>query len=205
MKYLKTLFSAVLAGICIGIGGTVCLSVDNRIMGAFLFSIGLFMIVTNGFSLFTGKVGYLLENKPAYLLDLLIIWIGNFIGTNITALVLLLTRLEISSEKMVQIKISDNPLSIFILSIFCGMLMFLAVNGYKTVPESNGAGKCIAVILPVAVFILCGFEHCVANMFYFALAQAWSLKSILYVLLMTLGNALGSLIFASFMKTKKAV
>ena len=43
----------------------------------------------------------------------------------------------------------------------------------------------------MTVFILCGFEHCVANMFYFTVGRAWSGKAVLYLLIMTAGNAAG--------------
>ena len=44
------------------------------------------------------------------------------------------------------------------------------------------------------VFILAGFEHCVANMFYFSVANLWSLRTVLYLLVMTAGNMVGGLI-----------
>ena len=46
----------------------------------------------------------------------------------------------------------------------------------------------------MCVFILCGFEHCVANMYYFTMGGAWSGRAILYLLVMTLGNAVGGVI-----------
>ncbi len=49
--------------------------------------------------------------------------------------------------------------------------------------------------LGVMVFILCGFEHCVANMYYFSVAGMWSGKTLLYLLVMTLGNAVGGVVF----------
>ena len=52
------------------------------------------------------------------------------------------------------------------------------------------------------VFILCGFEHCVANMFYFSVANAWSGKTVLYLLVMTLGNSCGGLILPLCRKLK---
>lgn len=193
---LKTLYSAFLAGICIGIGGTVFLSVENRVVGAFLFATGLTMIVTAKLNLFTGKVGYALINPPSYLGTLGLIWLGNFAGTAAIALLMRLTRSPIDSMAMCMVKTGDSPLSIFILSIFCGALMYLAVNGYKSIPDAFG--KYIVVILGVMAFILCGFEHCVANMFYFTLAGAWNVKSFLYLLIMTAGNSVGSLLFAGF-------
>ena len=58
MKYLKTFVLAVLAGISIGLGGLVFLSVDDRVIGAALFTIGLFTVCTFGLNLYTGKVCY---------------------------------------------------------------------------------------------------------------------------------------------------
>ena len=200
VKYCKTFWLAVLAGICIGIAGTVYLSVENKIVGAFLFSLGLLTIVTNRLMLFTGKVGYLFENKPKYLLELLIIWLGNFAGTGAVALAIRCTRSTVSSAVLCETKLADNPISILILSIFCGALMFIAVNGYRKTEQDFG--KIIMVILPVAVFILCGFEHCVANMFYFWLADAWGLRTVLYLLLMTVGNGIGSVLFWTVERTR---
>lgn len=50
----------------------------------------------------------------------------------------------------------------------------------------------------VIVFILCGFEHCVANMFYFSVARSWSFKTILYTFIMILGNSIGSIFIAFY-------
>ena len=50
----------------------------------------------------------------------------------------------------------------------------------------------------VMAFILCGFEHCVANMFYFSIAGIFSLKVFGYLLIMILGNSIGSIIIALY-------
>ena len=50
------------------------------------------------------------------------------------------------------------------------------------------------MIFGVMVFILCGFEHCVANMFYFSAANVWGGRALGYMLVMTLGNACGGVI-----------
>ena len=62
MSRVKVFLSAVLAGMCIGFGGLVFLMLDNKIVGAALFTIGLFVICTFGFHLFTGKVCYVFQN-----------------------------------------------------------------------------------------------------------------------------------------------
>ena len=193
----KILIKAILAGIMISIGGTIYLSLENKMVGAFLFSIGLFMICVNGYNLYTGKIGYIIERKKGYLIELLITLIGNFIGTVSCGLVLSYTRINSSikevAAKICTTKLNDNLLSIFILSIFCGMLMYLAVDLYK---KKTDFGRYLGIFLGVTVFILAGFEHCVANMYYFTVADMWEAKTLLYVLIMILGNSVGSIIIS---------
>ena len=194
-RYIDILLKAILTGFAIGIGGIVNLSCDNRYMGAFLFGLGLFVILTFGLMLFTGKVGYAVENKPKYLVDLAVIWAGNFIGAYLTGLLITLTRAGAAiAEKaagLCQTKLADSIPSLLILSFFCGMLMFIAADGYKTF--KNPVAQMLVVFLPVMVFILSGFEHCIANMFYFSAAGMIDLTSVLYIVLMSLGNALGGI------------
>lgn len=197
MKYnIEILIKSILAGIMIGIGGTIYLSLDNKIVGSILFAIGLFIIVVYSFNLYTGKIGYLINNfNKKYIRELIITLIGNFIGTFFVGFVLRYTRIYTSiSDKakgLVDIKLNDTLISILILSFFCGILMYLAVNTYKEVKD---IGKYLAVFLGVIVFILCGFEHCIANMYYFSVSSIWSLNTLLYLLVMILGNSLGGIL-----------
>ena len=194
-KFTDIFLRAILTGFAIGIGGIVYLSCDNRYIGSFLFGTGLFVILSFGFNLFTGKVGYAVENKPSYIIDLLVIWLGNLAGTAATGGLILLTRVSPTiSEKasgLCDTKLSDGLLSILVLSFFCGMLMFIAADGFKKI--ENPVGKMLVIFLPVMVFILSGFEHCVANMFYFTAGMAWSLKAFGYLLVMSIGNAIGGM------------
>ena len=91
-----------------------------------------------------------------------------------------------------QVKTSDSLLSIFLLACFCNLLIFLAVDGFRH--NHHELGKYLGLFFGVTVFILCGFEHCVANMFYFAVANWWSPHTLLYLLVMTLGNSVGGLL-----------
>ena len=192
---INILVRAFLTGIAIGIGGAVFLSCESKVVGAFLFGTGLFTILTFGFYLYTGKVGYIVENKPEYIGEVALIWLGNLIGTFVSARLLLLTRVAGIASKaasMCEVKMNDSLVSLFVLAIFCGMLMFIAADGYKKI--NHATGKCLAIFLPVMAFILSGFEHCIANMFYFSLADAWTVKSFGYLLVMTLGNAAGGML-----------
>ncbi|MBQ8176527.1 MAG: formate/nitrite transporter family protein [Oscillospiraceae bacterium] len=194
-RFVDVFLRAVMTGFAIGIGAVVSLCCDNKYLGAFLFGTGLFVILSFGFNLYTGKVGYAVEEKPRYILDVAVIWLGNLAGTAAMGAMILCTRLADTvvpkAVEMCEAKLSDTPISIFILAIFCGMLMFIAADGYKKIDSS--VGKTLAIFLPVMVFILSGYEHCIANMFYYALAGAWTVKSTGYLIIMTLGNAVGGM------------
>lgn len=193
---MKDFIKSVLAGIMIGIGGTIYLSIDNKVVGASLFGIGLFMIVIYGFNLYTGKIGYLVDNfNFKYIKMLVITLIGNFIGTFFVGYILKFTRIysliHDKAKLLVNVKLDDSLVSILILAFFCGILMYLAVNTYK---ENKDISKYLGVFLGVIVFILCGFEHCIANMYYFSVANIWNLNILLYLLIMILGNSLGGML-----------
>ena len=196
-KALKTFTYGVLAGISIAIGGTVFLSCDSKVIGALFFSVGLFTICTFGFNLFTGKVCYVFERDAAYALDLPVIWLGNLCGTWLTAAVEKGTRIAPAlAEKAVTMcttKLNDSVLSIFILAVLCDILIFIAVDGFGKNPHE--LGKYLSLLFGVIVFIVCGFEHCVADMYYISIAGMWSGKAFLYVLVMTAGNAVGGVLF----------
>ena len=196
-QYLNFLIKGIYAGIAIGLGGVAYLAIPNKVVGSFIFSIGLLTVCMYSFNLYTGKVGYILVEKITYIVELLISLIGNFIGTFIVGNLIRLTRFSSyieAAQNIVNVKLNDNLLSIFILSIFCGMIMYIAVNNYKK--ESNEIGKYILIVMGVMAFILCGFEHCVANMFYFSAAGIWNAKVFLYLLIMILGNSVGSIVIA---------
>ncbi len=198
-KYLDYLIKSIFAGIMIGIAGTVYLRVDNNIVGAFLFSIGLLVICMYGMNLYTGKIGYILINKLNYIYELLITILGNFIGTFLVARLVLLTRFKSVSDKavdLVNLKLNDNLFSIFILAVLCGILMYIAVNNYKKI--NNEIGKYSCIFMCVMVFILSGFEHSIANMYYISVANLLSLKSLLYIFIMILGNSVGSILIALY-------
>ena len=203
-KVLSYLVKGVLAGIMIGIGGTIYLSLDNKVLGASLFAIGLFMIVINEFNLYTGKVGYIFDNKPKYLIEVITTVIGNFIGTFSLGYVLRFTRIYTAiNEKavaMTKIKLDDSMISILILSIMCGMLMYLAVNGYKVMKDNFA--RYASVFLCVIVFILCSFEHSIANMYYFSVANIWSRRLVVYLLIMIAGNGIGGVFIPLLTKLK---
>lgn len=206
LNRLKTFMSAILAGVCISLGGAVYLSLDNKIVGSILFAVGLFVICTMGLNLFTGKVCYVFDNKPDYVIDVIIIWLGNLAGTFLSARLQLLTRygtnLSDKAKGICGTKLGDNLLSIFILAVFCNIMIYIGVEGYKSIKHE--IGKYISLFLGVVIFILCGFEHCIANMYYYTMADVWSINSLFYLIVMTIGNAVGGIIFPLIRRFIKA-
>ncbi len=195
MRPVKTLIYAILAGACIALGGTAFLMLDNNVLGALFFTIGLFTICTFGFNLYTGKVCYSLDNKADYILTLVLIWFGNLLGTMIVALLERFTRagskLFENAQTLADIKLNDSLLSLFILGFFCNVCIFIAVDGFKNNPHE--IGKYLSLFFGVMVFILCGFEHSIADMYYISMAGAWDAHSVLCIVVVSLGNAVGGL------------
>jgi len=202
---LKTLIRAFLAGICIAIGGTVFLKLKNTfpgsdVIGALFFAIGLFAICTRGYDLFTGKASATLDEKPIYLLKLLIILFGNFLGCLFVAKLEQSTGLfgeqgiNITALSMIESKMQQTPASLIILGFFCNILIYLAVNGFKNNPHE--LGKYLALFMGVAVFILAGTEHSIADMYYWLISGVFFTNfwpSLGCLTLIVFGNFLGAI------------
>ncbi len=185
---LNFIFRSLLSGFLIGFGCLVYVVCENRYVGAFLFALGLLTILTKGYYLYTGRVG---DWVPRDTLKLLLMFCCNTAGTALCAYMFTFTRLDLSAvETIAATKLHDGLLSIFILAVGCGAMMHLAVFNFKKERHP------LYVIMPIMFFIICGFEHCVANSGYFAMAKV-PLNSELFIrlTLMVLGNAAGSLIF----------
>lgn len=197
MTALRNFVSAAFAGMSIGLGGLIYLSVDSRVVGSALFTIGLYTICTFGLCLYTGRICYAFENDGKYALTLPVIWLGNLAGTGVTAVLARLTRISGLAENaaaLCEIKLGDGLISLFFLGVLCNIFIYIAVEGYKNCPHE--LGKYLVLFFGVMGFILAGTEHCVADMFYFWLC-GWSADAALAVLVITAGNAAGGLIFRS--------
>lgn len=177
----------MLAGFFIGIGAIVYLTLGG-IPGALLFALGLMTIVSFGFNLFTGKAGLLATNEITPV-ELAKIWIGNFFGAAICAFLIGNTPvgkdLMEFAEAIVRTRNAQSIFVNIILGIFCGVLMYVAVMGYKEFRNY------LFIYIPVAVFILNGFNHCVADMFYTCLA-AEKLADFESLIPTTIGNIIGT-------------
>lgn len=201
---METIKKSVAAGAMIGIGSTIYLSVENKIIGALLFSLGLFMVCSFGMFLFTGKIGYIIstKNKP----NCAVIWLGNFIGSAIVCAAVRFAspKLHETASKMVEAKLEKNLLAVAVLAFFCGVLMYLAVENYRRNPGTISG--IVGIVLCVSVFILSGFEHSIADMGYMVYSIA-SIKQVpsylLFLLVVSVANGLGALAIRYITEYKK--
>lgn len=195
MRALKLFVSSALGGACIGLGGVAYLSLENRLAGALFFTVGLFTICTFGFHLFTGKVCYVFQKGETDPRHLPLIWLGNLVGTGAVAAAVRLTRLAPLAEKaagLCRVKLEDSLPSVLLLAVLCNVFIYIAVEGFRSNPHE--IGKYLSLFFGVMGFVLCGFEHCVANMFYISTAGLWSGRAAGYLLVMTLGNSAGGVL-----------
>ena len=186
-KYVVLILNAVLSGIMISVGGAVYLMCENKIIGSFLFSFGLFTIVQRGFALYTGKVGYIPENAPVYIIEVLVTLIGNAAGTAFAAVMLRQTRfsqaLHEKADLCMTAKTGDTIVS----------QLILAVDNAKECRIKNANLSFVfGISIPVMIFIICGFNHSIADTFYMFMAGTFPID-MPYILTVAAGNAIGGM------------
>ena len=212
----KAFVLAMFAGAFIAFGGlffTVFLSDSTlgwgaqRVVGGLCFCLGLVLVLVCGAELFTGNslMVCALKSKKITLAQMLkawlVVWVGNFVGALFIVYLVYMAGIyklngEAVANSMVSVaagKVTIDWVTIFFRGILCNIFVCLAVwigTAGKTVVD-----KVVGILLPIAAFVACGFEHCVANMYYFSMAGMWSGKALLYILVMTLGNAAGGVLF----------
>jgi len=190
MNVLKTIISSILGGILISIGGMACLLSEYKFVGALIFSVGLFGIMTYKMGLYTGKIGYALENPPIFLLEVILIILGNFIGCLMMGLAFPLDQAVAACEA----RLTVDSLTVLFEGICCGILVFIAVDQYLTKKSY------IALFVCIPAFIIAGFEHSIADMFFFSSAGMFNLDSLIFILIVILGNGIGCLLIPAYKK-----
>ena len=190
IKY--TYIKSIMAGVCISLGCIIYLSIinTNKIVGAALFSIGLYSVIIFGFNLYTGKVC----SKDSYKIPLYLpsVWIFNLVGCIIMSL-LMVSHEQIlnNSYLLVLDKLNKSYFTLFTDSIICGVCICISTMGYKNNP--------ILPLFGVMVFILSGAEHTIADMCYILLAALYntdilSWELLKFILIITIGNTIGGLL-----------
>jgi formate transporter len=179
---------AVLAGAFIAAGALYSTTVSAgasvlpygvaRLLAGFVFSLGLILVIVAGAELFTGnnlivmawaggkvKTSLLLRNWG-------IVYLGNFIGSILTALIMLGTQQYMFGKGSVGVaalntalaKATLNPIQAVFLGIMCNALVCMAV--WLCFSARSTIDKILAIIFPISAFVAAGFEHSVANMYF---------------------------------------
>ncbi len=193
---------AVLSGFMIGIGGTASLLANHllgvwgRLIGAVLFSLGIYAIVTYGMKLFTGMVADIPKMGMKNMWRLPLCFFGNVIGVGIVAVLVYnssLASLVVAQGKATiaaRLAVNNWAIKSFCSAILCGWLITLSVWASKYAPKKNLSAS-IEVLFPVVVFAFCGFDHSVANMLYFYFLGEISWRVVGYIVMSVLGNIVG--------------
>ena len=169
-----------LAGLCIALGGVGYLQCPTPLLGSLLFAFGLIIILNKGFSLYTGKIGYC---SKSILSELLVIFLGNLCGAFLMGC-LFSPIVQEQAQALLLNKNNLNMVELFSRSVGCGMIMYLTVSIYNKNPNV------LIVIVGIMLFILSGYEHCIAYIAYCGMASDINFN-ILGISI--LGNSLGSI------------
>lgn len=171
------------ASLLIGLGNYALLKLGNPI-GPVIFAFGLLGVCYLGLNLFTGKCGFLFEDKLDPL-DLIIILLANLLGGFLIGVFFSLADPTLIEPALSKVSSWDFSVAFFFRALLCGVIMYLAVKMYKK-------NTPLGILFGVPLFIFCGFQHCIANVITLGVARTFSWTLILAII----GNFVGSLIIA---------
>lgn len=186
-KTINLLNKSVGAAILIALGDYALLKLGNP-LGPILFTLGLLGVCYMGLNLFTGKCGFVIEDKIK-LTDLLLILLVNLVAGYLIGLIYSITDKTVFETAISKVATWEFSLSFFIRSILCGVIMYIAVLMYRK-------GTPLGIIFGIPLFIFSGFQHCIANIITMGTARAFDLSIIICII----GNFVGSLIMWYFSK-----
>lgn len=200
-------FSGIMAGAYIALGAMGFLIIPNQTAATLFFAAGIFLVFNFSNMLFTRVCPLIAATGEYRFSDLTVTWLGNAVGTTLVASLSHFSRFESKIlgrlQPIVDAKLADSPLSLFIMGIFCAVFVSYAVLLGKKYP-SGSFPQIFYVWLLITVFVFGGYDHIVANMYYLA-AYAWAYgiriaaftKILVFV---TAGNLVGGLFIGSIEK-----
>ena len=203
-ELIAFILAAITSGIMIGLSGTAALMARAKlvdfggIVGACLFSLGIFAIITFELRLFTGMVADIPTMGLKNTWKLPVCFLGNIFGVGIVALLVYFTSLRTDlveqATAISNAKLAGNwPIQALCSAILCGVLITISVWAATHSPR-KGLDATLGVTLPIIVFAFCGFDHSVANVLYFYLSGTFGWKTVLYELFCVIGNVIGGII-----------
>ncbi len=186
--------------------------ISKLLFGA-TFPVGIMMVIMAGAELFTGNNAYFMPNVlgkkqkwTAPLRNWTLVYIGNFIGSIFVAYFLVHLTDTVSQEpwsntvhNIANAKIGNPFYKTFLKGIGANWLVCLSL--WMGMSAQHTSGKIIALWWPIMAFVVMGFEHCIANMFFIPLAIfegadiTWSTFIVKNLIPATLGNIIGGAFF----------
>lgn len=192
------MIKAILAGLFIALGAMGAQMSPDKYIGAAVFPVGLILCYFVGANLFTGKNLMIMDviNRKRTVKDMIsklaLFWTGNLIGAGVVGATVYITGI-ISNTSNIVYKVSESPAELIVKGIFCNICVCLAV--YGAAQSKSEIGKLALLYFPTFLFVLCGFEHCVANMYYLTAigkgllsAEFWYVQGVSLI-----GNLIGGL------------
>lgn len=206
LQLLVFFLMAICSGTAIGIGATASLLANNlygtwgKLIGAILFSIGIYAIVAYDMKLFTGMVASMPKmGFKNYSFRLPICFLGNIIGVGAIAFLVYFSPVADNVVPQAidliegRLRVDNWAVRSLCSSILCGALITISVWSVKYAPK-KGLSSTLGVLFPIVVFAFCGFDHSVANMMYFYYLGEISWHVVGYILMTITGNIIGGLI-----------
>ena len=178
------------AALLISLGDYALLKLGNPI-GPIIFALGLLGVCYMGQNLFTGKCGFLFQDKIKFT-DLLIILIVNLMAGYLFGLLYSTVDSDIVKSAVSKVDSWEISFPFFVKSCLCGIIMYTAVYMYRK-------GTSLGIVFGIPLFIFCGFQHCIANIITLGVATTFDFS----ILICVLGNFLGSLFMWYISKDSK--
>ncbi|MCL2678561.1 MAG: formate/nitrite transporter family protein [Clostridiales bacterium] len=186
MEFSRLMVLSIMAGMFIAFAGaastTASVSVASasiaRLVGALVFPAGLAMVLVAGSELFTGNnmiIISVMEKEAKFsgmIRNWVIVYIGNFIGAVLIAALFVYGHtpsffdegLAAAVVNTAQYKVSLSFSDALIRGVLCNLLVCIAV--WMSLSAKTVGGKIAGLYFPIMLFVLCGFEHCIANMYF---------------------------------------
>ena len=177
---IELINKSIAAALLIALGDFALLKLGNPI-GPVIFALGLLGVCYMGLNLFTGKCGFLFQDKIK-VTDLLIILFVNLIAGYLIGLAFSITDEQVMANAIVKVESWNLSLAFFLKSILCGIIMYIAVFMYKK-------NTPLGIIYGIPLFIFCGFQHCIANIITMGAARCFHPS----IFMCILGNFVGSI------------
>jgi formate/nitrite transporter FocA (FNT family) len=175
----------------------------GKVLGSLLFAVGLFLVCTFYLYLYTGKIGLIYEGKQEkyYYISLPIMLVANAIGAfALGYLCFAIFRNNTTIMEVVNNTCSirtslnnfDSYLSTIIKSILCGLCVYIAVKCFS-LNRLKPIGISLLVLF-IFIFVYCGFQHCIANMFYFGFGNHINGNMFINLALVIVANSIGPIV-----------